>query len=126
MDSRTISFENTEFGRILWQDASELKYWSQRSVMESSIANEQLAQTSFHGKEYANNDWPMLKLYSEGHSCEKEQPVWRQDQIPPNIVLWVEGGHKTELSAWGYNGATLFLGDLNMGTWNSRLGESQI
>jgi hypothetical protein len=30
-------------------------------------------------------------------------------------------------SAWGYNGgATLFLGDINTGTWSSRLGESQI
>jgi hypothetical protein len=27
---------------------------------------------------------------------------------------------------WGYNGATLFLGDINSGTWSSRLGESQI
>jgi hypothetical protein len=29
-------------------------------------------------------------------------------------------------SAWGYNRATLFLGDINTGTWSSRLGESQI
>jgi hypothetical protein len=30
------------------------------------------------------------------------------------------------LSAWGYNRATLFLGDINTGTWSSRLGESQV
>jgi hypothetical protein len=29
-------------------------------------------------------------------------------------------------SAWGYNWATLFLGNLNTGTWPSRLGESQM
>jgi hypothetical protein len=28
------------------------------------------------------------------------------------------------LSARGYNWATLFLGDINTGTWPSRLGES--
>jgi hypothetical protein len=28
-------------------------------------------------------------------------------------------------SAWGYNRATLFLGDINTGTWPARLGESQ-
>jgi hypothetical protein len=27
-----------------------------------------------------------------------------------------------EPSAWGYNWATLFLGDINTGTWPSRLG----
>jgi hypothetical protein len=26
---------------------------------------------------------------------------------------------------WGYNYATLFLGDIKTGTWPSRLGESQ-
>jgi hypothetical protein len=33
---------------------------------------------------------------------------------------------EVEPSAWGYNRATLFLGDINTGTWSSRLGESQI
>jgi hypothetical protein len=28
-------------------------------------------------------------------------------------------------SAQGYNWATLFMGDINTGTWPSRLGESQ-
>jgi hypothetical protein len=31
----------------------------------------------------------------------------------------------SEPSAWGYNWATLFLGDINTGAWPSRLGESQ-
>jgi hypothetical protein len=31
-----------------------------------------------------------------------------------------------KLSARGYNWATLFLGDINTGTWASRLGESQM
>jgi hypothetical protein len=29
-------------------------------------------------------------------------------------------------SVWGYNWVTLFLEDINMGTWSSRLGESRI
>jgi hypothetical protein len=33
---------------------------------------------------------------------------------------------KREPSAWGYNSATMFLGDINTGTWPSRLGESSI
>jgi hypothetical protein len=35
-------------------------------------------------------------------------------------------GDKREPSARGYNWATLFLGDINTGTWPSRLGESQM
>jgi hypothetical protein len=31
-------------------------------------------------------------------------------------------GDEKEPSAWGYNWATLFLGDINTGTWLSRLG----
>jgi hypothetical protein len=31
-----------------------------------------------------------------------------------------------EPSARGYNWATLFLGDINTGTWPSRLGESRM
>jgi hypothetical protein len=33
---------------------------------------------------------------------------------------------KREPSAWGYNWATLFLGDIDTATWPSRLGESRI
>jgi hypothetical protein len=33
---------------------------------------------------------------------------------------------KKEPSARGYNWATLFLGDINTGTWPSRLGKSQM
>jgi hypothetical protein len=32
----------------------------------------------------------------------------------------------TKPRAWGYNWATLFLGEINTGTWPSNLGESQI
>jgi hypothetical protein len=33
---------------------------------------------------------------------------------------------RSKPSAWGYKRATLFLGDINTGTWPSRLGESRI
>jgi hypothetical protein len=32
------------------------------------------------------------------------------------ITLRVVGGDEKELSAWGYNRATIFLGDINTGT----------
>jgi hypothetical protein len=35
---------------------------------------------------------------------------------------WLEETTKREPSAWGYNWATLFLEDINMGFWPSRLG----
>jgi exonuclease III len=34
--------------------------------------------------------------------------------------------YNSKPSARGYNWATLFLGDINTGTWSSRLGESQM
>jgi hypothetical protein len=37
-----------------------------------------------------------------------------------------EDQRKTKPSAWGYNRATLFHGDINTGTWPSRLGEARI
>jgi hypothetical protein len=40
--------------------------------------------------------------------------------------IQTEGLLRVKPSAWGYNRATLFLGDINTGTWSSRLGESQI
>jgi hypothetical protein len=44
-------------------------------------------------------------------------PVWRR------VVV---RGDKREPSARGHNWATLFLGDINTGTWPSKLGESQM
>jgi hypothetical protein len=38
----------------------------------------------------------------------------------------VQEATEREPSARGYNWATLFLGDINTGTWPSRLGESQM
>jgi hypothetical protein len=37
------------------------------------------------------------------------------------VALRVVRGDKREPSAWGYNWATLFLGDINTGTWTSSL-----
>jgi hypothetical protein len=41
-------------------------------------------------------------------------------------ALRVVGGDEKGTQLFGYDRATLFLGDINMGTWPSRLGESQI
>jgi hypothetical protein len=42
------------------------------------------------------------------------------------VALRVVGGDERKPSSWGYNQATLFLGDINTGTWPSRLEESRI
>jgi hypothetical protein len=47
------------------------------------------------------------------------------ERIPPPQSLRILRGDKKGNSARGYNWATLFLGDINTGTWSSRLGESK-
>jgi hypothetical protein len=42
------------------------------------------------------------------------------------VALRIVRGDKKGTHALEYNGATLFLRDINMGTWPSRLGESRI
>jgi hypothetical protein len=42
------------------------------------------------------------------------------------VALRLVGVTKREPSAWGYNSATMFLKDKNMGTWPSKLVESLI
>jgi hypothetical protein len=42
------------------------------------------------------------------------------------VALWVVGGEKREPSTWGYNWAPLYWGDINTGSWLSRLVESRI
>jgi hypothetical protein len=42
------------------------------------------------------------------------------------VALRVVGCDEKEPSAWEYNCSTMFLGDINTGTWSSRLGESRI
>jgi hypothetical protein len=37
------------------------------------------------------------------------------------VALRVVGGGEKEPSAWGYSGATMFLGDISKGNWPSRL-----
>jgi hypothetical protein len=43
-----------------------------------------------------------------------------------NVALRIVGGEKREPCAWEYNRATLFLEDINIGTWSSGSGESRI
>jgi hypothetical protein len=42
------------------------------------------------------------------------------------VALRIVGGDEKGTQCLGYNWATLFLGDINRGTWPSRLGESPI
>jgi hypothetical protein len=47
----------------------------------------------------------------------------RIQTLNPCVLLETK---KWEPSTRGYNGATLFLGDINTGAWSSRLGESRM
>jgi hypothetical protein len=42
------------------------------------------------------------------------------------VALRAVGTDEKELSVWGYNWTTLFLGNINKGNWPSRLGESHV
>jgi hypothetical protein len=44
----------------------------------------------------------------------------------PSLALRVVGSDEKEPSVWGYNWATLFLENINTGTWPSMLGQSRI
>jgi hypothetical protein len=55
---------------------------------------------------------------------------WRHGVFPvmyePNFYIqWTIDVTRVKPNAWGYNWVTLFLGEINTGTWPSRLGESQ-
>jgi hypothetical protein len=51
-----------------------------------------------------------------------ESPLWRRVRIPPLQPCESYKATKRELDAWGYNWANLSLGDMNTGTWSTRLG----
>jgi hypothetical protein len=42
------------------------------------------------------------------------------------VAQRVVGGDEKGTTAWGYNRATLFLGDITAGAWPSRLGVSKL
>jgi hypothetical protein len=69
--------------------------------------------------------WSAPRLY---HSTDRVQfsEAWRRFRIPPTYPRESLEATKRVPSAWGYNRATLFLGDINTETWPSRLGQSRI
>jgi hypothetical protein len=52
--------------------------------------------------------------------------VWRWVTIPPPQACEVYEVTKSEPSAWGNTWATLFLEDINMGTWPSKCGRKMV
>jgi hypothetical protein len=59
---------------------------------------------------------PSLEFMHQG-IADWHARVWRRVQITSTVVLRVVKGDGKEPSAGGYNWATLFLGDINTGTW---------
>jgi hypothetical protein len=51
-----------------------------------------------------------------------QYPVWRRVIILPPWPRQSQKATKREPGAWGYNWATLSLGNINTETWSSRLG----
>jgi hypothetical protein len=70
--------------------------------------------------------WSMLRYYKQGTRLELSQPRVEAGSNTSTVALRVVGGDEKEPNAWGYNWATLFLGDLNTGTWRSRWGEFRV
>jgi hypothetical protein len=54
-------------------------------------------------------------------SLYKEPCIEEPGLNTSTVALRVVGGDEREASAWGYNWANLFLGDINTGTWPFRL-----
>jgi hypothetical protein len=83
-----------------------------------------------------SSKWRLQKHYYLKGSVEKwkvsgheSQGACRQYEligVKPPVTSDSDSGSKSDRSAWGYNRATLFLGDINTGTWPSRLGEYPI
>jgi hypothetical protein len=49
-------------------------------------------------------------------------PVWGRVRVPPPQPCESQKATERKHGAWGYNWTTLSLGDINTGTWSSRLG----
>jgi hypothetical protein len=66
--------------------------------------------------------WASSFTSAPGCKCGQHQTEWHRSNTS-TVALRVVG---SEPSAWGHNRATMFLRDINTGTWPSRLGESRI
>jgi hypothetical protein len=53
-------------------------------------------------------------------------PVWRRVEYLHRSPCESQEATQREHSAWRYNWATIFPGDINTGTWPSKLWESQM
>jgi hypothetical protein len=72
--------------------------------------------------------WSISKVYNGHRSAICTQSLHRVEagsNISTVALRVVEGDEKGN-QCLGYNWATLFLGDINKGTWPSRLGEPRI
>jgi hypothetical protein len=70
--------------------------------------------------------WSVPRCYKQGTRLELSQSRVEAGSNTSIVALRVVGDDEKEPSVWGYNRATLFLGDINTGTWPSKLGESRI
>jgi hypothetical protein len=59
---------------------------------------------------------------SDVQSLKQRVPHVEAGSNTSTVVLRVVGGDEKGIQCLGYNLATLFLGDINTGTWLSRLG----
>jgi hypothetical protein len=60
--------------------------------------------------------WAYLEFICQG-IADWPSRVWRRVRITSAIALRILIGDRKETRAWGVYWATLFLGDINMGTW---------
>jgi hypothetical protein len=78
--------------------------------------------THFHGYEWSRN----ISLHTDRLYKRPFRSQWRQPRVEAGSNTSTVGGDEMEPNIWGCNWGTLFRGDINKGTWPSRLGESRI
>jgi hypothetical protein len=57
-----------------------------------------------------------MYLITQAYFCQYVKLAFHVEAGLNTLALRIVGGDKGEPSAWGYNRATLFLGDINTGT----------
>jgi hypothetical protein len=70
--------------------------------------------------------WFVPKCYKQGQLSWNSQPSIEAGSNTSTVVLRVVWGDEKGTQCPGYSWATLFPGDVNTGTWPSRLGEPGI
>jgi hypothetical protein len=114
-----------------WLSYSTLKHCTKKrkNEMAMTFIFAFFSESWFFGSCRVQNNYQVCNRHQTPHpmtcinAVNCEELVYNNTQ---HFTTHIYPKKKREPSAQGYNWATLFLGDTNMRTWPSRLGESQM